>query len=217
MRLPIPPPRQGRRDFRSRPLRVSKKKAKRTALRRRNRAERDEQLPTRAASSRALNAARAPLTADELAARLRVARHARREFERALARARARRRHRAEPRRQPAGREAHRAGRRARRRPSRRPRLPRARRRRRVDLPAAGGDAPAHARRPRRGARHRPRPSRPRRRRDRRGARARATAASSGACTPSTACCSSCPRTGASRTTSWCRRPRRARPSPARW
>ncbi len=62
---------------------MSKKKAKRTALRRRNRSDREES-PDQHRILAALNAARAPLTADELAARLRVARHARREFERAL-------------------------------------------------------------------------------------------------------------------------------------
>ena len=62
---------------------MSKKKAKRTALRRRNRAERDDS-PDQGRILGALNAARSPLTADELAARLRVGRHARREFEREL-------------------------------------------------------------------------------------------------------------------------------------
>jgi ribonuclease R len=62
---------------------VSKKKAKRTALRRRNRAERDDS-PGESRILGALNAARSPLTADELAARLRVGRQARREFEREL-------------------------------------------------------------------------------------------------------------------------------------
>jgi ribonuclease R len=62
---------------------VSKKKAKRTALRRRNRSEREE-APDQARILAALNAARAPLDADELAARLRVGRHARRELEHAL-------------------------------------------------------------------------------------------------------------------------------------
>ena len=61
---------------------MSKKKAKRTALRRRNRAERDDS-PDQGRILGALNAARSPLTADELAARLRVGRQARREFERA--------------------------------------------------------------------------------------------------------------------------------------
>jgi ribonuclease R len=63
---------------------VSKKKAKRTALRRRNRADR-ERAPDSRRILEALNAARAPLTADELAARLHVPRHARRDFDRALA------------------------------------------------------------------------------------------------------------------------------------
>ncbi|HJT62003.1 MAG TPA: VacB/RNase II family 3'-5' exoribonuclease, partial [Burkholderiales bacterium] len=62
---------------------MSKKKAKRTALRRRNRAERDDS-PDQGRILGALNAARSPLTADELAARLRVGRQARREFEREL-------------------------------------------------------------------------------------------------------------------------------------
>ena len=62
---------------------MSKKKAKRTALRRRNRSDREES-PDQARILAALNAARAPLSAEELAARLRVARHARREFEHAL-------------------------------------------------------------------------------------------------------------------------------------
>jgi len=62
---------------------VSKKKAKRTALRRRNRANRDE-APDSGRILEALNAAHAPLTPDELAARLHIPRHARREFERAL-------------------------------------------------------------------------------------------------------------------------------------
>jgi ribonuclease R len=62
---------------------VSKKKAKRTALRRRNRASRDDS-PDQGRILGALNAARSPLTADELAARLRVGRQARREFEREL-------------------------------------------------------------------------------------------------------------------------------------
>jgi ribonuclease R len=63
---------------------VSKKKAKRTALRRRNRASRP-QPPDAGGILAALNAAHAPLEPDELAARLRVPRHARREFDRALA------------------------------------------------------------------------------------------------------------------------------------
>ena len=62
---------------------MSKKKAKRTALRRRNRASRDDS-PDQGRILGALNAARSPLTADELAARLRVGRQARREFEREL-------------------------------------------------------------------------------------------------------------------------------------
>jgi ribonuclease R len=62
---------------------VSKKKAKRTALRRRNRAQRNE-APEPSRILETLNAARAPLTAHELAARLHVPRHARRDFERAL-------------------------------------------------------------------------------------------------------------------------------------
>jgi len=62
---------------------VSKKKAKRTALRRRQRANRD--APDAQRILGALNAARAPLTREELAARLHVPRHERREFERALA------------------------------------------------------------------------------------------------------------------------------------
>jgi ribonuclease R len=66
---------------------VSKKKAKRTALRRRNRADRapliDSRAPDQGRILGALNAARAPLSADELAARLRVGRQARREFDRA--------------------------------------------------------------------------------------------------------------------------------------
>ncbi|HWV88524.1 MAG TPA: ribonuclease R, partial [Burkholderiales bacterium] len=67
---------------------MSKKKAKRTALRRRNRADRspliDSRAPDQGRILGALNAARAPLSADELAARLRVGRQARREFDRAL-------------------------------------------------------------------------------------------------------------------------------------
>jgi ribonuclease R len=63
---------------------VSKKKAKRTALRRRNRAQR-AQPPDARGILEALNAARAPLEPDELAARLHVPRHARRDFDRALA------------------------------------------------------------------------------------------------------------------------------------
>jgi ribonuclease R len=63
---------------------VSKKKAKRTALRRRNRAPR-EHTPQPGRILDALNAARGPLTPDELAARLHVARPARRDFDRALA------------------------------------------------------------------------------------------------------------------------------------
>ena len=62
---------------------MSKKKAKRTALRRRSRSDRD--APDGQRILAVLDAARAPLTPDELAARLHVARHARREFERALA------------------------------------------------------------------------------------------------------------------------------------
>ena len=62
---------------------MSKKKAKRTALRRRNRAQRSE-APEPSRILETLNAARAPLTAHELAARLHVPRHARRDFERAL-------------------------------------------------------------------------------------------------------------------------------------
>jgi ribonuclease R len=63
---------------------VSKKKQKRTALRRRNRADRDEQAPDAGRILAALNAARAPLTADELAMRMRIARHLRKDFDRAL-------------------------------------------------------------------------------------------------------------------------------------
>ena len=66
---------------------MSKKKQKRTALRRRNRTDRGadrEQAPDPGRILAALNAARAPLDADELSERLRVSRHARREFERAL-------------------------------------------------------------------------------------------------------------------------------------
>jgi ribonuclease R len=62
---------------------VSKKKAKRTALRRRSRALRDE-APDAHRILGALNSARAPLTADELASRLRVERGARRAFDQAL-------------------------------------------------------------------------------------------------------------------------------------
>jgi ribonuclease R len=62
---------------------VSKNKPRKTSLRRRLRAERSP--PGGPEILRALNAARAPLTADELAAKLHVERHARREFERALA------------------------------------------------------------------------------------------------------------------------------------
>jgi len=62
---------------------VSKNKPRKTALRRRLRAERSP--PGGPEILQALNAARAPLTADELAAKLHIARHARREFERALA------------------------------------------------------------------------------------------------------------------------------------
>jgi ribonuclease R len=62
---------------------VSKKKAKRTALRRRQRASRD--APDASRILNALNASRAPLTREQLAARLHVVRHARRDFERALA------------------------------------------------------------------------------------------------------------------------------------
>ena len=63
---------------------MSKKKQKRTALRRRNRADRDQQAPDAGRILAALNAARAPLTADELSLRMRIARHARKEFHRAL-------------------------------------------------------------------------------------------------------------------------------------
>ena len=63
---------------------MSKKKAKRTALRRRNRAQRTE-APEPQRILDALSAARAPLEPRELAARLHVPRHAQREFERALA------------------------------------------------------------------------------------------------------------------------------------
>ncbi len=63
---------------------MSKKKAKRTALRRRSRSERAE-APDAPRILDALDAARAPLSANELAARLHVPRHARREFDRALA------------------------------------------------------------------------------------------------------------------------------------
>ena len=62
---------------------MSKKKAKRTALRRRQRSSRDAIDSQRILG--ALNAARAPLTREELAARLHFPRHARREFERSLA------------------------------------------------------------------------------------------------------------------------------------
>jgi ribonuclease R len=63
---------------------VSKKKAKRTALRRRNRADR-EGVPGHREILDALNAARAPLTPDELGARLRIHRTERRAFDAALA------------------------------------------------------------------------------------------------------------------------------------
>ncbi len=63
--------------------RVSKKKPRRTALRRRNRDERDAAPDARGILA-ALEAAGAPLTEDELASRLRVARHARRAFHQAL-------------------------------------------------------------------------------------------------------------------------------------
>ena len=62
---------------------MSKKKAKRTALRRRGRAERASAIEP-ATIVHTLDAARAPLGVEELAARLHVARHARREFERTL-------------------------------------------------------------------------------------------------------------------------------------
>ena len=62
---------------------MSKKKSKRTALRRRGRAER-KPLVQSESILKALDAARAPLRVEELAERLHVARHARREFERAL-------------------------------------------------------------------------------------------------------------------------------------
>jgi ribonuclease R len=61
---------------------VSKKKQKRTALRRRSRAERV--TPGSREILDALNAARAPLTADELAKRLRIERPQRRAFQQAL-------------------------------------------------------------------------------------------------------------------------------------
>ncbi len=63
---------------------MSKKKAKRTALRRRSRASRGE-APDPHRILAALNAARAPLTAEELASRLRVDRGERRAFDQALA------------------------------------------------------------------------------------------------------------------------------------
>jgi ribonuclease R len=62
---------------------VSKKKAKRTALRRRNRAERDDDY--RGEILQALNRAGAPLAADELAARLAIRPRERRAFNAALA------------------------------------------------------------------------------------------------------------------------------------
>ena len=62
---------------------MSKKKAKRTALRRRSRADRAA-APDAPRILDALNAARAPLTPQELFARLHVPRHAQREFDRAL-------------------------------------------------------------------------------------------------------------------------------------
>jgi ribonuclease R len=62
---------------------VSKKKQKRTALRRRSRAERI--APGTREILDALNAARAPFTADELAKRLRIERSARHAFHQALA------------------------------------------------------------------------------------------------------------------------------------
>jgi ribonuclease R len=66
---------------------VSKKKAKKTALRRRNRVERTESAPDeyRQEILAALNRAGAPLTADELAARLEIKRRERAAFDRALA------------------------------------------------------------------------------------------------------------------------------------
>jgi ribonuclease R len=62
---------------------VSKKKTKRTALRRRQRGERGG-LPDRHAILAALNGARAPLTADELSRRLRIAPRERHAFHLAL-------------------------------------------------------------------------------------------------------------------------------------
>jgi ribonuclease R len=62
---------------------VSKKKAKRTALRRRARAPREDLFDRRVLE--ALNAARAPLTPQELGARLRIHRTERRSFHAALA------------------------------------------------------------------------------------------------------------------------------------
>jgi ribonuclease R len=66
---------------------VSKKKARKTALRRRNRAERPTPVVSEYAREilDALNRAGAPLTADELAARLEIKRRERRAFDAALA------------------------------------------------------------------------------------------------------------------------------------
>ena len=87
MRLPIPPPRQGRRDFSLHPPTVSKKRPKKTALRRRNRIERIKQPPDVYGREivDALNRAGAPLTPDELAARLEIKGRERRAFDGALA------------------------------------------------------------------------------------------------------------------------------------
>ena len=219
MRLPIPPPRQGRRDFRCSTSRVSKKKAKRTALRRRNRASERDRLPDQArilARAERARARRSPPTSSPRACASR--RHARRALRARARRARARGRHRAQPRRRAARRQAHRAGRRARPGPSRRLRLPRARRRRRRSSSCRRARCTrcCTATAPRCASTGLDRRGRPEGEIVEVLERAQPRA-SSAACTPSTACCSSCPRTSASARTSSCRRPTRARRSPARW
>ena len=219
MRLPIPPPRQGRRDFSCRPLQCQRKSQEKPRSddviapsgRRRRARLRREILEALNARARAAHARRAGRSACD------DRRRARRAFERALAaleRAGEVMQNRAGACSSPSA---------SRWSPGASKAIPTATA---SSCPTTAAPSvflpPAEMRQLMHGDRAAvrvdgPRPARPAARRGGRGARARATAASSGGCTRSTACCSSCPRTGASRTTSWCRRPRPAARSPGRW
>ena len=101
MRLPIPPPRQGRRDFSCRSLTCQRKKPKEPRSADAIARSRSEAPDSRQNPRGAERGARAAHRGRARRAPAIVPRHARRDFERALGDARARRRRGAEPRRQP--------------------------------------------------------------------------------------------------------------------